>query len=191
MAGTYETPPGAADAAGLEDYVAEVRGGNRIGTIVATVEEDGRRWLVVEQGTPPFRRDRRRVPASEIESVDHDALVVTLRSDPGIAPPLDPAQEREGSGAEATRVTEPVEAPSFVPTGDVAGPTDRTGLWFAAFASLAIGLLLLLGLIVGLSLGSGDDGALWALLAVPAVLLAIGSVLGYRLWRSPYSGERR
>lgn len=186
MAGTYETPPGAADAAGLEDYVAELRGGKRIGTIVATVEKDGRRWLVVEQGTPPLKHDRRRIPLSEVESVDHDALVVTLRSDAETAPPLDAGREREGGAAEATRVTEPVEAPSFVPTGDVAGPTDRTGLWFAAFASLAIGLLLLLGLIVGLSLRSGDNGAVWAFLAVPAFLLALGSVLGYRLWRSPY-----
>ncbi|HEX5469766.1 MAG TPA: hypothetical protein VFW80_12035 [Gaiellaceae bacterium] len=46
--------------------------------------------------------------------------------------------------------------------------------------------MLLLGLIVALSLRSGDNGALWALLAVPVFLLGLGSVLGYRLWRSPY-----
>ena len=75
---TFEVPPGGADATGLEDYGVELRGGERIGTIVGSVEEGGRRWLVVETGLPPFKRDRRAIPWSEIEHVDHDALLVTV-----------------------------------------------------------------------------------------------------------------
>jgi hypothetical protein len=184
---TYETPPGGADAAGLEDYVVELRGGNRIGTVVAMVEESGRRWLVVEQGTPPFKHDRRTIPASQIESVDHDSLVVFLREDTQDA---GPTRGLESADAEAVRVTEPADAPTFVPPGDVAGPTDRTGTWFAAFASGALGLLILLGLLIGLTRRSGEHAALWALLAIPAALLLLTGLLAYRLWRNPYARRR-
>jgi hypothetical protein len=75
---TFEVPPGGADAAGLEDYGVELRGGERLGTIVDSVAEGDRRWLVVETGLPPFKRDRRAIPWSEIQDVDHDALLVAL-----------------------------------------------------------------------------------------------------------------
>jgi hypothetical protein len=185
---TFEVPPGGADAAGLEDYGVELRGGERIGTIVGSVEEGGGRWLVVETGLPPFKRDRRAIPWSEIEHVDHDALLVTIAAPTAESFPRLPAAGREDD-APARRVTESPDAPSYVPTGDVAGPTDRNTLLFAALASFALGLLTLLAVIALLS-RRGDHGFVWASLAVPVVLLLAAGILGYRLWRDPYESGR-
>jgi hypothetical protein len=185
---TFEVPPGGADAAGLEDYGVELHGGERIGTMVGSVEEGGRRWLVVETGLPPFKRDRRAIPWSEIEHVDHDALLVTITAPTAETFPRLPVAGREDD-APARRVTESPDAPSYVPTGDVAGPTDRNTLLFGALASFALGLLTLLAVIALLS-RSGDHGFVWAALAVPAVLLLAAGILGYRLWRDPYAPGR-
>jgi hypothetical protein len=185
---TFEVPPGGADAVGLEDYGVELRGGERIGTIVASVEEGGRRWLVVETGLPPFKRDRRAIPWSEIEHVDHDALLVTIAAPTGETFPRLPAAGREGD-AEARRVTESTDAPRYVPTGDVAGPTDRNTLLFGALASFALGLLTLLAVVALLS-RRGDHELVWAALALPVVLLLAAGILGYRLWRDPYEPGR-
>jgi hypothetical protein len=62
---TLEVPPGGADSAGLEDYGVELRGVERMGTVVASVEDGDQRWLVVETGLPPVKRDRRAIPWSE------------------------------------------------------------------------------------------------------------------------------
>ena len=185
---TYEAPAAGADAAGLEDYVVEIGGGNRVGTVVATIEEDGRRWLVIEQGAPPFKRDRRVVAFDEVASVDHDALLVTLRGGAALsdAPVHRKSDEVEEGPAEAHRVTEPVERPARVRTGDAAGPVDRTGTIFVALAAFALGLLALLALVIGLSRRGLDAGWIWVFAAVPAALLLVAAVAGYRLWRDPY-----
>jgi len=122
---TFEVPPGGADAAGLEDYGVELRGGERLGTIVDCVAEGDRRWLVVETGLPPLKRDRRAIPWSEIQEVDHDALLVTVAASTAETFPRLPEAGREDE-APARRVTESPDAPRYVPTGDVAGPTDGT-----------------------------------------------------------------
>ena len=182
---TYEVPPGGADAAGLEDYVVETSSGERIGTVVDSVEEAGRRWVVVETGLPPFKRDRRAIPWSEIEEIDHDSLAVRVA-----APTAESLDRLPDAGREdqeqARRVTESPESPSFVPTGDVAGPTDRTGAVFGALASFALGLLTLLA-VLGLLSRQGRDWPYLAALLVPAALLLLSAVLAYRLWRDPYS----
>ena len=185
---TFEVPPGGTDAAGLEDYGVELRGGERIGTIVGSVEERGRRWLVVETGLPPFKRDRRAIPWSEIEHIDHDALLVTVAAPTAETFPRLPAAGREDD-APARRVTESPDAPSHVPTGDVAGPTDRNTLLFGALASFALGLLTLLAVMALLS-RRGDHEFVWGALAIPVVLLLAAGVLGYRLWRDPYERRR-
>jgi hypothetical protein len=185
---TFEVPPGGADAAGLEDYGVELRGGERIGTIVGSVEEGGGRWLVVETGLPPFKRDRRAIPWSEIDHVDHDALVVIVDASNAETFPRLPDAGREDD-ASAERVTDSPNAPRYVPTGDVAGPTDRNMLLFGALASFALGLLTLLAVIALLS-RRGDHGFVWASLAVPVVLLLAAAILGYRLWRDPYEPGR-
>jgi hypothetical protein len=185
---TFEVPPGGADAAGLEDYGVELRGGERLGTIVDSVAEGDRRWLVVETGVPPLKRDRRAIPWSEIQDVDHDALLVTVAASTAQTFPRLPEAGREDE-APARRVTESPDAPRYVPTGDVAGPTDRNTLLFGALASFALGLLTLLALI-GLPSRRGDHELVWGALALPVVLLLAAGILGYRLWRDPYSRER-
>jgi hypothetical protein len=185
----FEVPPGGADAAGLEDYGVELWGGERIGTIVGSVEDVvGRSWLVVETGLPPFKRDRRAIPWSEIEHVDHDALLVTIAAPTAETFPRLPVAGREDD-APARRVTESPDAPSYVPTGDVAGPTDRNTLLFGALASFALGLLTLLAVVTLLS-RRGDHELVWAALAIPVVLLLAAGILGYRLWRDPYEAGR-
>jgi hypothetical protein len=185
---TFEVPPGGADAAGLEDYGVELLGGERLGTIVDSVAEGDRRWLVVETGLPPLKRDRRAIPWSEIQDVDHDALLVTVAASTAQTFPRLPEAGREDE-APARRVTESPDAPRYVPTGDVAGPTDRNTLLFGALASFALGLLTLLALI-GLPSRRGDHELVWGALALPVVLLLAAGILGYRLWRDPYSRER-
>lgn len=185
---TFEVPPGGADAAGLEDYGVELRGGERLGTIVDSVAEGDRRWLVVETGLPPLKRDRRAIPWSEIQDVDHDALLVTVAASTAETFPRLPEAGREDE-APARRVTESPDAPRYVPTGDVAGPTDRNTLLFGALASFALGLLTLLA-IIGLLSRQGDHELVWAALALPVVLLLAAGIFGYRLWRDPYSRER-
>jgi sporulation protein YlmC with PRC-barrel domain len=184
----YETPPGGADAAGLEDYVVETSNGERIGTVVDSVEEGGRRWVVVETGLPPFKRDRRAIPWGEVEEIDHDSLAVRIAAAAVESLQRLPSTGREGE-APSRRVTES-SAPSFVPTGDVAGPTNRSGTLLGALASFALGLLTLLGVLAVLS-RQGRDLPYAVALVVPATLLLISAVLGYRLWRDPYSDGHR
>jgi len=180
----FEAPPGGADAAGLEDYVVETSAGERMGTVVSSVEEGGSRWLVVEAGMPPLRRDRRVIPWNEIEEVDHDALVVRVAVAAANAERLpDPGREE---AAPASRVTEAPGAPSYVPTGDVAGPSDRSLTLFGALAFFALGLLTLLAIVAVLSRHGEDTPWLFALV-LPAALIAVSGILGYRLWRDPYS----
>jgi len=182
---TYESPPGGADTAGLEDYVVETSTGERIGTVVVSLEEADRRWLVVETGMPPVKRDRRAVSWSEIEEVDHDALTVVVAVSSAASLERVPDTGREGK-APAERITETPDSPGLVPTGDVAGPTDRTTTLFAALACFALGLLTLLGVVAVLS-RHGKDWPYLAFLVVPAVLILLSGGLGYRLWRDPYS----
>jgi hypothetical protein len=73
-----------------------------------------------------------------------------------------------------------------VPTGDVAGPTDRNTILFAALASFALGLLTLLAIVAVLSRQGGDTLFLIALV-VPAVLIVASAVFAYKLWRDPNS----
>ena len=186
---TFEVPPGGADAAGLEDYGIELHGGERIGTIVDSVAVGDRRWLVVETGLPPFKRDRRAIAWSEIEHVDHDALLVTVAASTAETFPRLPEAGREDE-APARRVTESPDAPRYVPTGDVAGPTDRNTLLFGALASFALGLLTLLAIVALLSRRGTHDELVWGAVAIPVVLLLAAGILGYRLWRDPYSRDR-
>ena len=182
---TYEVPPGGADATGLEDYVVETSGGERIGTVVDSVEEGGRRWVVVETGLPPFKRDRRAIPWSEIEEIDHDSLAVRVAAPATGSLERLPGARREDQ-PEARRVTESPAGRSYMPTGDLAGPSDRSGPLLAALASFALGLLTLLGVVALLS-RRGSDSLYPAALIVPVALLLLSAVLGYRLWRDPYS----
>lgn len=65
------------------------------------------------------------------------------------------------------------ETPSFVPTGEVAGPTDRGTTLFAALASFALGLLTLLAVVLS---WQGSDTPFVIALVVTAVLLVASAV---------------
>ena len=185
---TFEVPPGGADAAGLEDYGVELRGGERIGTIVDSVEEGGRRWLVVETGLPPFKRDRRAIPWSEIEHVDHDALLVTVAAPTAETFPRLPEAGREDD-APARRVTESPDAPRLRADRG-RGRADRPehaslrspGLVRARPAHAARGRRS--------SQPARRSRVRLGRPALPVVLLLAAGILGYRLWRDPYSRER-
>ena len=185
---TYDAPPAGAGATGLEDYVVEARGGARIGTVVTVTQQDSGRWLVVETGAPPIKRERRIVPWDDVQDVDHDALTVRLGlrlEELATAPEVEKSAERE-EGAQGEREAA-LPAASFdrVPTGDSAGPRDRS-LWVVALASALLGVLSLLGLAIAFSLKNVVDTWAWVLLVVPALLLTISAVSAYRLWRNPY-----
>ena len=121
---TFEVPPGGADAAGLEDYGVELLGGERLGTIVDSVAEGDRRWLVVETGLPPLKRDRRAIPWSEIQDVDHDALLVTVAASTAETFPRVPEVGREDVDALVDRREEEVILILLAHVADVRQPVD-------------------------------------------------------------------
>ena len=188
---SYESPPAGADAAGLEDYVVEASDGERIGTVVTVAEQEGEPFLVVEAGVPPAKRNRRAIPWSEVAEVDHDALTVSLRigrRDVDAARAYEKSDESEGGDADAQRVTQPPGGvPAAGPTGDVAGPRDSS-LWVVALASTLLGIFSALGIVIALSMKDVGNSGAWFALLIPVVLIGIGGLAGYRLWRNPYEG---
>ena len=188
---TYDAPPAGAGATGVEDYVVEARDGARVGTVVTATQQDGERWLIVEAGTPPVRRTPRILPWADVHDVDHDALVVRLgltERELEDAPQVDKSSEIEEGAQGERRAALTADSLGRVPTGESAGPRDRS-LWVVALASALVGILVLLGLVIAFSLNDVGDTWAWALLVIPAVLLGIAAVTAYRLWRDPY--ERR
>jgi hypothetical protein len=188
---TYDAPPAGAGATGVEDYVVEARDGARVGTVVTAIQQDGGRWLVVEAGTPPLRRKRRILPWADVQDVDHDALVVRLgltERELEDAPQVDKSSELEEGAQGERRAALAADSTGRVPTGESAGPRDRS-LWVVALASALLGVLALLGVVIAFSLKDVGDTWAWALLVIPAGLLGIAALTAYRLWRDPY--ERR
>jgi hypothetical protein len=188
---TYESPPAGADATGLEDYAVEAAAGERVGTVVAAIEHEGAPWLVVETGTPPVKRKRRGVALEQVVEVDHDALVVRVglsREELESAPAFERSAEQEDGSAEAQRLTRPpTGVPRAGPTGDVAGPVDNS-LWVVALAATLLGVLSALGIVIALSMKDVGDTGAWLALVIPVILIGIGAVAAYRLWRNPYEG---
>jgi hypothetical protein len=183
---TYEVPPAGADAAGLEEYLVETRDGNAAGKVVAVLEREGERFLLFDSGTPPMAKERRAVHWEDIAEVDHDTLTITLRTGLDQALELDPANEVEDGNAEAVRVTDlPNELTR--PAAPEAGPTDRP-IYAAAILLFALGLVGLLAL----ALAASATAFSWefALVAIPALLIAAAAVAAYRAWRQPYERTR-
>jgi hypothetical protein len=182
---TYEVPPAGADAAGLEDYQVVMSDGETVGRVVALVDREGERYLVFDTGTPPLKKERRAARWEDVAEVDHDTLTITLRTGPEGLLELDPANEVEDGNAEAVRVTQlpPDLRPPAVPER---GPIDRP-TYAVAIALFALGLIALLAL----ALAASETEFTWefALIAVPAALIAASGIAAYRAWREPY--ERR
>ena len=187
---TYQVAPAGAPSAGLEEYVVESASGARVGKVTTVLRREGDFFLAVERGTPPVSHDVRAIPWNEIEGVDHEALSVRLKlADDAVEQSLelDPDKGVETEDAEAVRVTElPPGLRQPGPTGDVAGPVDRPSYAVAIALGLAGVFSVLVLAIMAISV---DFTWHFALFAIPAVLLALAGVSGYRTFRSPY--ERR
>jgi VIT1/CCC1 family predicted Fe2+/Mn2+ transporter len=98
---------------------------------------------------------------------------------------LDAGHAVEGGGADAVRVTDvPDEEPRAV-SPDEPGPVDRPSY----LAALVAGLLGAFGTLFAVVVITVTDGA-WrfAVLAVPALLIALSAVLAYRFFRRPSEG---
>ena len=182
---TYQVPPAGADATGLEDYVVETREGEAVGKVIALLDRGGDRYVVFDTGNPPVTRKRNAVPWHDVERVNHDTLTVRLALTEGelaATVELDPANEIEGGGAEAVRVTQlPREFTQS--SRPEQGPTDRP-TYIGAIALFALGLIALLGL--ALVASSSEFTWEFALFLVPAFFLAAAAVLAYRTFREPY-----
>jgi hypothetical protein len=192
---TYEQPPGGRGAEGLEDYVAYTAEGDPAGKVTSLLRRGEDVFVVVDRGSPPFTHDRRAIPWSQVENVDHAALAVRLRLsaaqldrvarlDPDLA--VEPEPGEESAEATALRTTDlPAEArPHTAPAGG-RRPADRPYLYAAA---LGAGLFAVLGMLGAVLLVESGGGDLVPFFLVPIVLGAVALLLGYRLWRRPYEG---
>lgn len=183
---TYEVPVAGASASALDEYAVEDRAGEVVGKVMALLERGSERYVAVERGTPPLRRDLRAVPWDEVERVDHDGLAVRLRMSARElegALELDPDKGVEGAQAEAMRLAE--LPPELRPTSspEDPGPVDRPSYLLAVGLGLAGVFSLLVVFLLATEL---DFTWHYALLAVPAALLLLSLVAAYRLLRHPY-----
>ncbi len=181
---TYEIPPAAAGAVGLEDYQVEGAGGEPFGKLKVVVRREDDLFVVVEGGTPPLHRDVRAFPWRCVGEIDHEAVTVRLAADADAEGfELDPANAIEGDRAEARRITGlPGEAVPPAASPGAPGPVDRPSY----VGALALSLLGVFAALAVVAIGSASDNAwVWALGVVPALLLAVGGVATYRFFRRP------
>lgn len=185
---TFEVPPATADAAGIEDYDVESAVGELLGRVKALLRRDNELFVALEHGGTPLVRRIRAVPWDQIGEIDHDSLTVRLlaRADElHRYPVLDASRAVEGGVAEAVRVTDvPDEEPRTV-SPDEPGPVDRPSYLAALVAGLLGAFTVLLAVVV---ITVTDGAWRFAVLAVPAVLVALGAVLAYRFFRRPSEG---
>ena len=184
---TYQVPPAGGDSAGLEEYSVESASGARVGKVMTLLRRDGETYLAVERGTPPVKRDLRAFPWEEVEQVDHSALTVRLKlRDDAVEESLELDSDKgtESGDAEAVRVTDlPASLVQPETTGETAGPTESPS-YLASFAFGALGIFSLL--VIAIAATAADFTWEYALFVIPAVLLALSAVAGYRLLRRPH-----
>jgi hypothetical protein len=187
---SYEVRKIATDPVWVEDYVVRTSDGESVGTVATVLERAGERLLVVERGLVPVAQDRRVVPWSDVETVDHDALAVWLRlREPEFlenALELDPGRAVEEGAAEATRLCEApadeVPAPQVAPGGPVDRPTTTAAIVVAGLAAFS-------ALVVAVVVSATESATAFVLALVPAALAVAAVVLGYRAYRSPYAAR--
>ena len=174
---TSQPHAGGQDAAGVEDYVVRTDDGEAVGTVEQLLRRDGRPLLVV---------DRRLVPWSKVERVDHEALAVWLRLSRDAFEESERADadapDEEGLAAAARDADVP---PALIPRPeeDPAGPVDRP------LMPLLIGLtgaVAFAALIVVAAATAYETPWIYVGFVVPAVLAVATGVVMYRAWRSPY-----
>ena len=181
---TYEVPPAAAGAVGLEDYQVEDADGGPLGKLKTIVRREDELFVVVEGGTPPVQRQVRAFPWRSVGEIDHEAVTVRLAAEAEAEGfELDPANAVQAGRAEASRVTEPPGEVVPAAASPVApGPVDRPSY----LGGLALSLLGVFAALAVVAIGSASDAAwVWALAVVPAVLLAVGGLATYRFFRRP------
>jgi hypothetical protein len=179
---TYEIPTAAADASGLEDYEVESVDGKALGKVKVVLQRGDERFLAVEGGLPPARSELLAVPWDAVADVD-EALTVRLAADAlERAVALEPGMAVEGGAAEASRVTTLGREPAAAPPRAERGPVDRASYLVA----LLFGVVGIFGTLALIALGTAADlGWLWALAAIPALLILAGGVFAYRFFRRP------
>jgi hypothetical protein len=185
---TYEVPRAGSGSAGLEEYMVEDKSGEPVGKVVTLLEHGGEHYVLVERGRPPIQHDRRAVPWSDVEAVDHEALAVRIDltgEELSQVLQLDPEKQVEGGPAEAVRALPP-RPPAT--SADVPGPVDRAAPYAATFALGAIGLIVLLGLFLFAS--TTDFDWEYVLFVIPAALFVGALMTGYNLTRRPYEGTK-
>lgn len=182
---TYEVAPAGGSAEGLDEYVVETESGDRLGKVTTLLRYDEELFLAVERGHPPLHHDVVAIPWPDVAGVEQERLTVRV-ADASLerAVALDPKRGVEDGGAEAQRVTElPSGVLHRVRPGGETGPADEP-TYAAALIVGGIGLYTLLAAII--AIGHSDVPWRFALVAVPAVLLAVAGALLYRAWRQPY-----
>jgi hypothetical protein len=181
---TYEVPPLASDAVGLEDYSVETAAGEFLGKVKTVLRRGEDTYVVVESGVP-LARTLYAVPWSDVADVDHGAVTLRLARPPeelGSALELDPGKAVEGEGAEAVRVTDVPGQRVYASDPDAPGPVDRP-----TYAGLLVVALLgvFSALVLVLFATTTDFTWQFALFLVPALLLGAAGVLAYRFFRRP------
>jgi hypothetical protein len=181
---TYEVPPLAGAAVGLEDYAVETAAGEFLGKVKTVLRRRAQTYVVVESGVP-LARTLYAVPWDDVADVDHGAVTVRLGRPPhelGSALELDPGKAVEGAGAEAVRVTDVPGQPVPTSDPDAPGPVDRptyAGLLVVALIGVFSTLVLVLFAM------TTDFTWQFALFVVPALLLGAAGALAYRFFRRP------
>lgn len=181
---TYEVPPLAGSAAGLEDYAVETAEGEFLGKVKTVLRRGEDTYVVVESGVP-LARTLHAVPWDDIGGVDHAAVTVRLGRSPAelaSALELDPGKAVEGGGAEAVRVLDVPGERTSMSDPDAPGPVDRpTYAGLLVFALLGVFSALVLVLFAMTT----DFTWQFALFLVPVILLGASGVLAYRFFRRP------
>jgi hypothetical protein len=182
---TYEIPPPAGDAVGLEDYTVESASGEYVGKVKALLRHGSETYVAVEGGMPPLTRELHAVRWKNVSAVDHGAVTVRLgltAEELGAELELDSDNAVEGGAADAVRVTDLPPDLSRQSTPEAPGPVDRptyAGVLVAALTGVFSALVL--------ALFATTTEFTWhfVLFVIPAVLLGAAAVLAYRFFRRP------
>jgi hypothetical protein len=188
---TYQLPPLASDAEGVEGYLVYTRDDSSepVGKAIVALEHRGEELLMVERERMPANHERRFLPWSAIDriSVADVALWLNVTSaELDSYPEPDPEKNVENGQAEATRFTELREL-----VGSTSPERNRAAgtTWGLGVVSLSVlaALTLLLALA---TYDAGRNAALLALLAIPAVLATASAYALYKARRRLYAAPR-
>ena len=189
---TYQLPPLASDAEGVEGYLVFTRDSadEPVGKVIVALDHAGEHLLMVERERLPAHHERRLLPWKTIERISVADVSLWLNVSAGELeryPAPDPEKKREDDPAEATRFT---EVPELV--GSTPPDRERAAGATWGIGTVSLSVLAALGLLLALAVyGAARNTALLALLAVPVLLGAAATYSLYRARRRPYVTPRR